>query len=84
MYLTNRIKKDILEVGNLVFSCSIEDFSNLNISKVSKWDSLKHIEFIFGLEEKFNIYFSKSDIPKLINSAKILSIIKDKLNSNKI
>jgi len=80
----NRIKKDILEVGNLVFSCTIEDFSNLTINKVSKWDSLKHIEFIFGLEEKFNIYFSKSEIPKLTNSAKILSIIKDKLNSKKI
>ncbi|MFO1487498.1 MAG: acyl carrier protein [Verrucomicrobiota bacterium] len=37
----------------------------------SSWDSLKHIQIIFAVEEKFNVQFQEEEIPALDSLAKI-------------
>lgn len=37
----------------------------------SGWDSLKHIQIVFAVEEKFNVQFQEEEIPTLDSLAKI-------------
>ena len=74
------IKNKILEVGKIVFSTNIGELSYLNPDKIKGWDSLKHIEFVFGLEEAFGITFSESEIQLLVDHNILLELVKDKLN----
>jgi acyl carrier protein len=35
------------------------------------WDSLKHIQVIFALEDRFNVRFSEAEMPELDSVGKI-------------
>lgn len=37
----------------------------------SGWDSLKHIQIVFAVEEKFNVQFEEEEIPALDSLVKI-------------
>ena len=37
----------------------------------SAWDSLKHVEVIFALEDRFNIQFSEADMSRMDSVDKI-------------
>jgi len=42
----------------------------------SSWDSLKHIQIVFAVEEKFNVQFQEEEIPTLDSLAKIQAKLK--------
>ena len=42
----------------------------------SSWDSLKHIQIIFAVEEKFNVQFKEEEIPTLDSLVKIQEKLK--------
>tara|TARA_X000000950_G_C13871760_1_gene643190 strand:+ start:1870 stop:2088 length:219 start_codon:yes stop_codon:yes gene_type:complete len=47
--------------------------------KISSWDSLKHLDLIFALEEEFNIKFTNKEIMSIKNYKICLKILKKKL-----
>ncbi len=51
----------------------------LSSNKVSSWDSLKHLDLIFALEEEFNIKFTNKEITSIKNYKICLKILKKKL-----
>lgn len=44
-------------------------------SASEEWDSLKHIEIVFQVEEEFDVRFGESDIAELRNVESIVSIV---------
>ncbi len=48
---------------------------------VSEWDSLKHMELVFCLEERFDVQFAESEFMVLTSPSAILSRIRKHLAS---
>ena len=66
------IVRNILET---VLEVEIEKENNFNRDECSKWDSLKHVEVIFALEEEFKIRFEEDEFMSLKSLDDIVNII---------
>ena len=59
-----------LEVFNLIneiFETDINSYdTQKNINDLDNWDSMKHMQLIIGVEEKFNISLSGDEIASLV------------------
>jgi acyl carrier protein len=42
---------------------------------ISAWDSLKHIEIIFALEEQFDVIFNEDDISRIDSIVGIVEVV---------
>jgi len=45
----------------------------------SSWDSLKHVELIFMLEERFGLKFSEEEMAEFRSSDEIVQMIEEKI-----
>jgi len=43
------------------------------------WDSLKHVEVLFALEDRFHVRFSEADMPLLVSVGKITERVRQLL-----
>lgn len=48
-------------------------------SETPQWDSLKHMELVFALEDEFGVRFDESEFARLISPAAIARAIEDHL-----
>jgi acyl carrier protein len=48
---------------------------NFSRANSSEWDSLKHVEIMFALEDRFNVRFDEVDLEKLDSVEKIAARI---------
>jgi acyl carrier protein len=58
-----QIKTVVLSVLKTVLKCEVDDEGSRE--RLSQWDSLKHIEVIFVIEDELNIQFSEEILPDL-------------------
>ncbi len=64
---------EVLSVLSATINCTLnEDSSRKN---TPQWDSLKHIEVIFALEDELNVHFSEDAIGNLDSVAKIVAAV---------
>lgn len=66
-----KIFKDVLNINKITFESSMQN--------TSEWDSLKHIQLIIEIEEKFNITIDFSETLELTNVNAFKNIILKKL-----
>jgi acyl carrier protein len=60
-----QIKAVVLSILSAVLKCEVDDTgSRLNLVQ---WDSLKHIEVIFAIEDELNLQFPEETLPDLIS-----------------
>jgi acyl carrier protein len=65
-----------------VFRTGIENITDdLNQKDVTFWDSLRHLNLIVELEEKFEISFEPEEIAEMITFKKVISYINQKLDN---
>lgn len=69
----------ILEIFRVVLKLEDVDKASLVYGETSGWDSLKHMEIIFSLEEEFDVEFSKEDVEQMRSYSKICSLVSRKL-----
>lgn len=76
--MQNRIKKVMSNVFNI-------NQNTINIESspdnIENWDSLKHMNLIFALEEEFNIEFDDEEILDSLSFALILDIVTNKYHA---
>lgn len=72
----NKIEQGLVEVLTVVLGRKISP-EDLHSSKLI-WDSLKHIEIIFAVEERFNVQFSEKEIPQMGTCASLFEHLKQK------
>lgn len=65
----SEIETQLVEVIGTVLGHSVD--ASASRTSDSGWDSLKHIQIVFAVEEKFNVQFQEEEIPTLDSLAKI-------------
>lgn len=69
------MEERIKNVFNNVFKGTIDYNSELSRERESRWDSMKHIEFLVALEREFDLRFDGSDATEMNSIKKIVSTI---------
>lgn len=74
------MKKEILEIMSLVFEIDSKGIpDNAAPGIIENWDSLRHLNLIVNLEDKFDIHFTDEELVSLINIEAIVDIISSKI-----
>ena len=72
------MEKKIREILSVVFKRPLSADEEPAYGNTPEWDSLRHMELIFSLEEEFDIFFSKEEIPTLKSFDIIVQKVKEK------
>ncbi len=72
------MEERIKNVFNDVFKGTIDFSSELSRETESRWDSMKHIEFLVALEREFDLRFDGSDATEMDSIKKIIFIIENR------
>ena len=48
----------------------------LSRSELAEWDSLKHMELIFALEDRYGVQFEEAEFPTLVSPAAIAAALR--------
>lgn len=70
-----QIEADILSILGNILKCEI--ILNSSRENTPQWDSLKHIEIIFCLEEELAVEFSEEQLKQLNSVRQIVEIAKN-------
>lgn len=69
-------KEKINKIVSEILKISIDEMhDNIEMNKISQWDSVAHLLIISSLEEEFKIQFSSSEVSKLVDLKSIYQII---------
>ena len=68
----------IAKIFSTILGVEFKPDSNISRENTPQWNSLKHMEIMFGIEEQFNIQFSESELSDLDSIYKIISVLDDK------
>ena len=66
-------KQRLDEVFAVVFGKPIP--SEAGRKDIPEWDSLKHMQLVFAVEEQFNLQFSEEEIPQLDSISRFAEFI---------
>jgi len=55
-----------------------QNFENLKIGDIEKWDSLNHMLFLMEIESEYSLKFSVNEMGDLISIKQIRKAIKEK------
>lgn len=67
------IESGVREIITTMLHC--ENAANIVRTNETAWDSLKHMQIVFAIEEKFGVQFSEEQIPQLDSLAKIVDCV---------
>jgi acyl carrier protein len=71
------MRADIIAVFSQVFGRASEQFGNDTApANIEGWDSVRHVELVVALEERFNCMFDPDEVPELTSLARIEDILK--------
>lgn len=45
------------------------------------WDSLKHVEIVFALEDRFDVQFEEDEFPRMESTTAIIAMVAARLGS---
>lgn len=65
-----KIEGLVINVLATVLKCEVDNLTSHDT--LAQWDSLKHIEVIFAVEDELNIQFSEEILPSLSSVATIV------------
>jgi acyl carrier protein len=72
MTITDRVR----QVLSLTLNTPIPAGEDFTRDGASVWDSLKHVELIFALEDEFDVQFSESMMQELVSLNAIVAVIR--------
>ena len=71
------MRDDIITVFAQVFGRAPEQFGDDTApATVEGWDSVRHVELVVALEERFNCMFDPDEVPELTSLTRIEDILK--------
>ena len=78
------IRQTAREVLALVLGVELNELENREVSRstLAAWDSLKHIDVVFSLEERFGVMFAEEEMPELNSLDNICSIVESRINGS--
>ena len=76
---TTDIDKRVREILGLVFKVDVPATGSFTRNDEPNWDSLKHVEMIFVLEDEFSVQFEEVDFPNLDSVAHIVTLLEERI-----
>jgi acyl carrier protein len=73
-----QIHAAVAELLSITVGRKIAQTESVTRDSEATWDSLKHVELIFMLEERFGIQFSEEEMAALCSSDEIVQSIEEK------
>ncbi|MBI3767620.1 MAG: acyl carrier protein [Deltaproteobacteria bacterium] len=71
------MRDDIIAVFVLIFGRAPEQFGDDTApANVEGWDSVRHVELVVALEERFGCMFEPDEVPELTSLARIEDILR--------
>lgn len=71
----SQIEKTVLAVLTTVLKSPFEVGGEVTRQNTPSWDSLKHIELMFALEEELGVEFTEQELVQLDSVSKIINIV---------
>ena len=75
----NAIESKVREIILLVLKVPANQYAALVRADVAEWDSLKHMELVFALEDQFGVQFDEGEFGKLVSPSAIAAMIEARL-----
>ena len=72
------IERKVLLVLSAVLKRDFDVGSNVVREQTGGWDSLKHVEIMFALEDEFGLEFSEQELGGLDSTAAIVKAVSEK------
>ena len=72
----NEFDTRVREVLRLSLKTNVPDKGPFSREDDENWDSLKHVEMIFMLEDEFDVQFSEADLAKLDSVDAIVDLLR--------
>ncbi|MEP7063565.1 MAG: acyl carrier protein [Betaproteobacteria bacterium] len=57
------------------------DATDMRRSDVAEWDSLKHMEIVFALEDRYHVQFDESEFAAMTSSSAIAALLQPRLET---
>jgi acyl carrier protein len=73
------IEEKVRAVMAGLFGDEVRDMQNPRRDGVAAWDSLKHVELIFAVEDAFDVSFDESEMESLDSEDAIVAAVRAKL-----
>jgi acyl carrier protein len=73
-----QIEQTVLAVLTTILKRPFSDSTDITRQSTANWDSLKHIEIMFALEEELGTEFSEEELVSLDSVAKIVEAVSAK------
>ncbi|BCS55001.1 acyl carrier protein [Geobacter sp. SVR] len=71
----NQIEQAVLNVLEAFLKCQLKLGDEISRQNTADWDSLKHMEIMFALEEELGVEFSEEELAKLDSAVKIVDAV---------
>lgn len=71
----NEIERTVRDVLGTILRQRFEAGAGISRGNTPAWDSLKHIEIMFALEDEFGIEFSEEELASLDSVPKIVDAV---------
>ena len=75
------IENTVMVVMSAVLKTTFRNNSEVNRKNTPSWDSLKHMEIFFALEDELGVEFSDDELASLDSVIKIVKSVEDKYAS---
>lgn len=72
------MEQRLQEVFARVFKGKVRFSPELSQEKEPRWDSLRHVELLVGIEKEFGIRFDGSDAVELVSVQAILAALRER------
>jgi acyl carrier protein len=69
------IQERVITILSRTFNCEISMEGNFSRLECNEWDSLKHFELLFSLEEEFSVRFTIEQASELNSSNDIIRVL---------
>lgn len=68
----NTIESIVAELLTVLLGIPVSTATDVRMSECSQWDSLKHIEIIMTVEQRFGVSFPSEKIPLLVTQVSLV------------
>jgi acyl carrier protein len=75
MSVATETVREVRRILALALRIPADKYQRLDRETVPEWDSLKHIEIVFALEDRFAVEFNDAEIPALVSDEAIVRAI---------
>lgn len=75
------IEKEVLAILAIILKRTFEAGAEVSRTNTPQWDSLKHVELMFAIEDRFSIQFTEEELVGLDSVSKIVMAIDNRYAS---